>query len=42
MKKTAPFYAIENKNKNDSEIFLDRLLKHAPHLVMNPIYLLGQ
>jgi hypothetical protein len=30
MKKTAAFYAIENKNKNDAEIFLDKVLKLAP------------
>lgn len=33
MKKTAPYYAIENKNKNDAEIFLNKILTHAPHLV---------
>lgn len=33
MKRTAPYYAIENKNKNDGEIFLNKLLTHAPHLV---------
>ena len=33
MKKTAPYYAVENKNKNDGEIFLDKILKFAPHLV---------
>jgi hypothetical protein len=33
MKKTAPYYAIENKNKNDAEIFLNKVLTHAPHLV---------
>ena len=33
MKKTAPYYAIENKNKNDAEIFLNKVLTHAPYLV---------
>ena len=38
MKKTAPFYAIENKTKNDAEIFLDKVLKLAPQLVYFFIY----
>ncbi len=33
MKRTAPYYVIDNKNKNDGEIFLDKILNKAPHLV---------
>ncbi len=36
MKRTAPYYVIDNKNKNDGEIFLDKILNKAQHLV--PLY----
>ena len=33
MKKTAPYYVIDNKTKNDGELFLDKILNKALHLV---------
>lgn len=37
MKKTAPYYVIDNKNKNDAEVFLDKILNKAPNLVSIPL-----